>query len=84
LFLRKIPADSACLSAKWNEGVWDEVHRNSWDSNVVIGKTNDLTSILRGDVVGAYLSTTFPPLFTTDLVKFHLMATPKYPPFSDF
>lgn len=42
------------------------------------------TSISRGDVVGAYLSTTFPSLFTRNLVKFHLMPSPNKPPFSDF
>ena len=42
------------------------------------------TSILRGDVVGAYLSTTFPSLLTKNFVKFHLMPSPNIPPFSNF
>lgn len=42
-----------------------------------------LTSTLRGDVVGAYRSTTFPSLFNRNFVKFHFMASPNIPPFCD-
>ena len=42
------------------------------------------SSILRGDVVGAYLSTTFPSLSTRNFVKFHLMPSPNNPPFCNF
>ena len=42
------------------------------------------TSILNGDVVGAYRSTTFPSLSTRNLVKFHFIPSPKRPPLLDF
>lgn len=52
--------------------------------SLIIEKINGQTSILRGEVVGAYLSITFPSLFTRNLVKFHLMPSMINPPFCDF
>ena len=43
-----------------------------------------LTSISRGDVVGAYRSTTFPCLSTRNFAKFHLIESPNNPPFCSF
>lgn len=43
-----------------------------------------ITSILDGEVMGAYRSTTLPSLSTKNLVKFHLMPLPRSPPFCDF
>jgi hypothetical protein len=46
---------------------------------------NEITSILDGEVVGAYRSTTFPFLSTKNLAKFHLILSPNSPPpFCDF
>lgn len=43
-----------------------------------------LTSISRGDVVGANRSTTFPCLSTRNFAKFHLIESPNNPPFCSF
>jgi hypothetical protein len=43
-----------------------------------------ITSILDGEVMGAYRSTTLPFLSTKNLVKFHLMLLPRSPPLCDF
>lgn len=43
-----------------------------------------LTSIWNGEVVGGYLSTTFPFLSTRNFSKFHLTKSPKNPPELDF
>jgi hypothetical protein len=42
------------------------------------------TSNFKGEVVGAYRSTTLPSLSTRNLVKFHLIPSPRKPPFCDF
>ena len=42
---------------------------------------NMSSSIFSGFVTGAYLSTTSPSLETRNFVKFHLMSSPKKPPF---
>ncbi|KAJ0910198.1 hypothetical protein HanRHA438_Chr06g0249671 [Helianthus annuus] len=40
--------------------------------------------MLRGLVVGAYRSTTFPSRSTRNFVKFHLILSPRNPPLLDF
>jgi hypothetical protein len=50
--------------------------------NVLAGM--GFTSMLRGEVVGAYRSITFPSLSTRNFEKFHLILSPNRPPLLDF